>query len=228
MSYRNSFAENLQQLRSKKRAEYEDSVAREEQEKQRKDEEARMPVIAAQAEQNKIRVAIREAEKQEVLAGRKDPSFVLPEHMKNARMNLEDAKEFMCKEADKFRDTCEEFRQFNTPENRELLFTYLQNQGVNLADADTFREAFFRLRDLGLFLNEREPEPVPAAQSEPQQPTVNLSIERQSAPQSVKYIGIDGHEYTEREVYRMSSTELKQTFGLYGPRLPKFSNVIPA
>lgn len=231
---RTDFASNLRARRSKERATFEDAIAREEQERQRKEHEATMaPIFAAQAEQNKIRAAIREAEKQEVLAGRRDPGFIFPGHMKNVRMSFEDAKEFNCQQAARLRDTCEEFRPFNTPENCKLICDYLLNQGVAIADVDCYRQAFLRLRELELFLNKRAPEPQPAAEPE-LQPTVEVQeldpVEAERIAKEKYHTEIvafyAGKSFTQFDLDRLPADEYRKVMGLYGENLPRFSNVI--
>lgn len=219
MSYRTSFEDNLRERRSKNRREFEDRIEREEEQKRL------APILAAQAEQNKLRAAIRDVEREEIVAGRKDTGWVLPESVRDLRMSKKQAIEFNNSEAEKFGKT-EEYQAYRLRENSQRIIDYLLTQDCIIADAATFRAAFIRLRDLGL-LTEKPPEPVaPAAEPETPQGSANIELNPDNAHRQPTYPGIDGREYTERQIYLMSSTELKQTFGMFGPRLPKFSDVI--
>jgi hypothetical protein len=224
MSFRNDFVENLKTFRSKERAEFEDARQREER------EIAEAPIRAAQAEQNRLLVEIRDAEKQGIIAGRKDPAFIIPESVAGKRMSLDKAKDFAAKEATKFRESCEEFREkFNTPENRDAICNYLIVQEVAIPDVECFRLGFERLRDLGLLTE------IPVQETfipivEPEQ-TADPEEERERKRQEYftkPVVNFAGKGYSQAELDRLSSSEYRRVCGLYGERLPRFSNVIQA
>jgi len=224
MSHRNSFVQNLRTFRSRERAEFEDAIEDEERQK----EEA--PIRAAQAEQNRLLVELREAEKQEVIAGRKDPAFVIPESASGKRMSLSAAKEFAAKEARRFYDTCEEFRErFNTPDNRDAICNYLIVQEMAIPDVECFRVAFERLRDLGLLTeNAVEPQPTPAIEPG-ETPDPEQERERKRQEYFTKpVLNHTGKDYSQAELDRLSADEFRRVAGLYGDNLPRFSNVIQA
>ena len=210
MSHRNSFVENLTTFRSKERAEFEDAIQRAEQEK------AEAPVREAEAQLQATARELGLAMRGAVLNG-PDPEFQLPASVAGKRMSFDAAKKFNGEQAALFRETCEEFTQWNTPENIQAIIDYTLRQGVYIADAETFKRGFFRLRELGL-LTEKAAEP----QSEPQ-PVVEAQAQPEQKP---RYIGIDGREYTDRDIWRMSSSDLKRTFGLYGQNLPSIEKAL--
>lgn len=224
MSSRSDFVQNLKAFRSRERAEFEDTIEREEREK------AEAPIKAAQAEHNRLLAQIRDAEKQEVIAGRKDPAFVIPESVSGKRMSLETAQEFAANEAVKFRESCEEFREkFNTPENRQAICDYLIAQEVAIPDAACFQFSFERLRDLGL-LTEKPVEPAAAPTVEPE-PVADSQEKRERKRQEYftkPVLNFAGKDYSQADLDRLSADEFRKVAGLYGENLPRFSNVIQA
>lgn len=212
MSHRNSFVENLTTFRSKERAEFEDSIRRAEQEK------AEAPLREAERQFQATAKELGSVMRETVLSG-PDPEFCLPTSVSGKRMSFDAAKKFNGEQAALFRETCEEFRQWNTPENVQAIIDYVLRQGVCIADAETFKRGFLRLRDLGL-LTER-------AVEQQNEPGIQPVAEEQPQPeQKPKYVGVDGREYSEREVFLMSSTEMKRVFGLYGTNLPTIEKAL--
>lgn len=214
--------QNLKQFRSKERAEFEDALDREEEDKRL------APIRAAQAEQSRLLTQIHDAEKQEVLAGRLDPGFTVPESVAGKRMSIKEASEFNSSEGAKFKANTPEFYPSN--KNIRTLLDYLLQQNVYIADEATFRAAFERLRSLGL-LEERptEPEPVTVMQSETQQSDPDAERERKRQEYFTKpVVNYAGKDYSQADLDRLSADEYRRVVGLYGENLPRFSNVMQA
>jgi hypothetical protein len=159
-----TLAENLKRHRSPERAAFEDAIEEQERAAQL------APIITAQAAQNQRLAAIQEAEKEEIAAGRKDPGFAIPESVAGKSMNLEQATKFSIRGAQDFYRSCEQFRAFfDLAENKTAICNFLDVQGIRIADAECFRLAFERLRDLGLLTEKQSvPEPEPVIVSEPE------------------------------------------------------------
>jgi hypothetical protein len=160
-----TLAENLKRHRSPERAAFEDAIEQQERAAQL------APTITAQAAQNQRLAAIQEAEKEEIAAGHKDPGFAIPESVAGKTLSLELAKQFSIRGAQDFYRECKQFREFyDLPENRTAICNYLDVQGIRIADAECFRLAFERLRDLRLLTEKQQlaPEPIaPVTEPEP-------------------------------------------------------------
>lgn len=215
MSYRTDFVENLKAFRSRERAEFEDTIEREEQEK------TDAPVREAEAKLQATAKELGFLMRQTVVTG-PDPEFRVPESLPRS-MKKADAFPYSCSEAEKL-FALEEFKAYHTQENWDIIAEYLDRNGITkFANFDCYKQAFDRLLSLGL-LSAKAADSVPAATPVPEaQPVVE---EQPQTFQKPKYAGVDGREYTEREVYLMSSEELKSVFGLYGPNLPSIEKAL--
>src|SRR5258708_22007730 len=198
---------------------------REEAEQKRREDTGR--AIQQQRDANaRLLNEIHEDEKAEVLAGRKDPGFVIPESVAGKRMSRDEAREFNAAEARKFKENTPEF--YNSQANIKSICDYVLAQGVNIADEATFRAAFERLQYLGLLEERPEPEPLPAAEARPEVDPAELERQRREAYHTKVLTVYGGREYTQYDIDRLSADEFKRVMGLYGENLPRFSNVIRA
>jgi len=201
--------------------------------RERRDQEERERIEAAQraAEAPRLeaeREAAEEREKQEAAQRERDekqrrywaewvqsdndPKLFVTDAMRTAKMTKAEAEQFTAKAAEQFASS-PEYAPFRTPENAGAILGYLQRNGIRIADVETIRGAFVRLRDLGLLKAKpaRAPQPV----QQPQR--VNLSVAPEPKappqPQPIVYHGWDletgePRDYSEREIERMSSQQM--------------------
>ncbi|SFS10785.1 hypothetical protein SAMN05421771_1847 [Granulicella pectinivorans] len=147
-----------------------------------------------------------------------DPKLVVSYAMRAASMPTKDAEAFTAKAAAQFASE-PEYAAYRTLENADVILGYLRRNGVLIADVETIRAAFVRLRDLGLLKQKTALQP-PAERPEP----VNLAVppERANAttPSGPKvYRGRDQltgemRDFSNWEVDRMSSEDYRRTFSI--------------
>jgi hypothetical protein len=201
--------------------------------RERRDQEERERIEAAQraAEAPRLeaeREAAEEREKQEAAQRERDEKqrrywaewvqsdndtkLFVTDAMRTAKMTKAEAEQFTAKAAEQFAAS-PEYAPFRTPENADAILGYLQRNGIRIADVETIRGAFVRLRDLGLL--KAKPAPAPQPVQQPQR--VNLSVAPESKappqPQPIVYHGWDlatgePRVYSEREIERMSSEQM--------------------
>lgn len=141
---------NLKRFRSKERAEFENAIDREAEEKRM------APIRAAMAEQRQLLNDIQKIEREEIMAGRPDPSWPgLPESAQNLRMSVQQAREFAREESGKFVAEHPEYHRCR--DNFEKITNYLSTNGVVIPNAECFHLAFERLRSLRLLTEKPEP-----------------------------------------------------------------------
>lgn len=145
-----------------------------------------------------------------VKAGRPDPAFKIPESAKALRMPILQAKEFTRQQAEIFVANTPEY--FPSRENFAAISKYLNENGLVIPNAECFRRAWLRLRELGM-IQER---PAPA-QELPLQP------EAEPTPEEIRQKRCDDYynkvvvtdpvtrkSYTEAELDRLSADEYKK------------------
>lgn len=173
-----------------------------------------------EAEKRKREEARRAYECDWVLTDR-DVKLYVTDAMRSAKMPKAEAEKFTAKAAEQFAGS-PEYAPYRTPENADIILGYLHRNGVYIADSETIRGAFVRLRDLGLL--KKKPSPAPQPKPVEQATTVNLTIEpAPSKPEPVMFDGWDEdgnpRQYSEREVSRWSSEEMKRRLRLYPEKL---------
>ena len=159
-------------------------------------------------------LALNKRMKEVVQSGR-DPDFQIPASVAGKGMTVEEASTFNASEGRKFSQNTPEF--YPSARNIDAILDYLVRQGINIADAATYRAAYLRLRDLGL-LEERPPEPEPIEAPPEPEPVIVAEPET--------FAGVDPEtgsprEYTQREVTRMDSLTFRKCFKLYGDNIPR-------
>jgi hypothetical protein len=155
-----------------------------------------------------------ELEKAEVLAGRPDPGFVMPEQIKSRQMTVAKALKFATAESKRFAESHPEY--YRCDKNSKIISDYLWSQGVQIPDFEAYEIAFERCRYLGI-LSER-PEPVVEAPVE--QPEVIEPEQKQDDGLTAGFDLVTGtpREYTQAEIWKMSSSDMKKAFKLWVTR----------
>lgn len=179
-----------------------------EKEEAAKREEAMRPIREAQARFESTAKELAQFTKNAIVNG-PDPDFVCPASVAGKTMSFSDARKFTAAESAKFIDSTPDY--FPCQQNFQTIVDYMTRNGIQIADAATFKLAYERLREYGL-LQERpapEPEPEPAEEPEPQP----------EPPKSLTFDGIDldtgePRIYTEWELNHMTSDEMKKRLGL--------------
>jgi hypothetical protein len=200
--------------------------AEEAEERRRSEEEQQRPVREAEAQLNATSRKLHELEKSEVLAGRRDPGFELPQSAAGLSMSMDQATEFVRKQAELF--AAENSEYFPSKKNFDAITDYLVKHEIQIPTSDVFKLAWERLRRFGMI--EERPTPAPEPQSTPvvEQPT-------EPAPEPQQDGLTDGwdiqtgqpRKYSEREIEHMSSDEFKKAFRMWvtrdADRRPKFN-----
>lgn len=186
--------------------------------------EAERPRLEAERRANEEQAAREAAEQARIERQRaywaewvqtdRDPKVYISEEMRHASMPPKEAEAFTAKAAADFAES-PEYAPYRSPSNAGVILAYLLRNGIHIADRDTIRAAFVRLRDLGLLKQKPAPAPQPKAVEQPRQ--INLAVQRQSTNEPKTYKGRDyatGRErdFTQREVDRMSSLEFQRAF----------------
>jgi hypothetical protein len=157
--------------------------------------------------------AERQKAREAVAAGKADKKFVLPESAKGLRMSVERAKEFAQAQAEQFISENPDY--YPTRKNFDAICSYLKPLPVQIPNAEVFKQAFLRLRELGLL--EERPSPVP-------EPIAALVLEQTFAPTESELVdGFDlstgePRKYSQAEIWRMSSTDVKKAFRMWTDR----------
>jgi len=181
-------------------------------EAERKAAEERETAEAKQREREEKRVAY----KRDWILSDPDPRIFVSDAMRSARMPTKDAEEFTAKQAAQFAAE-PEYAAYRTLENADVILGYLKRNGVHIADAETIRGAFRRLRDLGILTKKAAPAPQPVQQAK----HVNLEVAPSRSPRKQQPVVYDGwdengnpHQYSEREVSKWSADEMKRRLRL--------------
>ena len=96
----------------------------------------------------------------------RDPNLFVTPELVNASMPKAKAEEFTTQQASVFASE-PEYASYRTLENADVILAYLHRNGVHIADVETIRAAFRRLRDLGLLKQKTAPAPAPTVRSTP-------------------------------------------------------------
>jgi len=146
-----------------------------------------------------------------------DPRLVVSDAMRSASMPKAEAEAYTAEQAAKFAASSE-YGPYRSLETADAILSYLRRNGVFIADVETIRTAFIRLRDLGLLKAKLAPAPQPKT-AQPRQ--VNLTIEPAKVPAKPEPVMFDGwdedgnpRQYSEREVARWSADEMKRRLRL--------------
>jgi hypothetical protein len=123
--------------------------AEQEREQRIRDENER-PAREALAEHEQLLREQRQLELEAITSGKPDPAFVVPASIGGLRMSLAEAQSFNKREAVKFAEENPEY--FPCAENLQLLAKYFSAQKVQIFDAETIKQAWLRLRGLGLMI----------------------------------------------------------------------------
>lgn len=145
-------------------------------------------------------------ERQRVATG-KDDAFRVDDAVKDARMSVAAAAKFNADAAAAFVACTPEYYPSDRNQAQLVDFLYERN-GVQIANAATFKAAFDRLHSYGLL------EDWPAPEPEPEPSPIHIEPEHQ--PQTVQrlYDGWDSsngepRQYTQYEIDRMPSNEFR-------------------
>jgi hypothetical protein len=151
-----------------------------------------------------------ELAKAEVLAGRPDPEFQMPEQIKTRRMTVAKALKFVEAESARFVEETPDY--FRCDKNLKTMHDYLFAQGVQIPDAEAYKLAFDRCRYLGLLDEKPEPAPDPiTVEPEP----VETSPQTEELTDGFDIETGEPRKYTQREIWKMSSLEYKKAFKLW-------------
>jgi hypothetical protein len=159
--------------------------------------------------------AERQKAREAVSAGKRDPKWKLPESAKGLRMSKEKLSAFMERESSAFCEHNPEY--FPTTRNLEAISAYIADQGIGIPDESCFRQAWLRLRELGLIEERPAPAPVP-------EPIAALVIEQALAPTEPELTaGYDPEtgeprNFTQREIWNMDSITFKKAFRMWTDR----------
>jgi hypothetical protein len=188
--------------------EQEDAEAR------RREEEAERPIREAEATLIETHRKLHELGKKAVVDGLPDPEFVMPEQIKTRRMTVAQALKFNEAESKRFVENHPEY--YRCDKNSKIISDYLWSQGVQIPDFEAYEIAFERCRCLGI-LSER-PEPVVEAPVE--QPEEIEPEQKQDDGLTAGFDLVTGtpREYTQAEIWKMSSSDMKKAFKLWVTR----------
>jgi hypothetical protein len=179
-------------------------------------EDEQRPIREAELKLTQTHRKLADLAKAEVIAGRPDPDWTLPQSASDLHMSAEEALKFVGLESDRFvRETPDYHR---CPENQSAVVKYLLDQHVLIPNADCFRDAWQRLKFLGLISEKPEPRPEPTAASTEPEP-----IKQEAPPQSELTDGWDivtgePRKFTQAEIWKMSSGDLKKAFRMWTSR----------
>ncbi len=192
-------------------------------EEERKREAAERPIREAEQRLTETHNKLFNLEKAEVIAGRPDPGFTIPDSCSSLRMSVQEAIDFARGQGAKF--VAETPDYYPCRENFETINNYLAVNGITIPHVDVYKIALERLRTFGMIKERTAPAPTPEAVPEEPAQEPNPPTE---APSSEELIGWDpatGGErvFTKREVDLMSSEEFRRIFRLCGDRRPKFT-----
>ena len=152
-----------------------------------------------------------EFQKAEISAGRPDPEWELPESARGIKFagadKTEQAKDFIRAQSLLFIEKNSQYLAIS--QNFEKIVGYLTTNGVIVPNAETFQRAYERLRFFGLL--EERPNPTPAPEVVPQEPT--------EAPKPTETDAVDGwdrdglpRKFTQNEIFRMSADAYRKAF----------------
>jgi len=167
------------------------------------------PIRSAEAELAKTAGKLLKLEREAVANGKdeKASSLLSPAMLAitpERPISLEQAKRFNEEQARLFAESTPEF--YPCQENAEAITGYCNRNGIQVADAATYRNIFERLNSFGLM------QPAPAPTQEPE------IVEQPAPAQQTEFEGVDESgrpkSYTRAEVERMSANEYKRFFRL--------------
>lgn len=169
--------------------------------------------------------ALAEAEskqaREDVLAGKPDKEFVLPDEIKGLRMSLAEAKAYASEQSKLFVEHNPEY--YPCPANVAAITKYLTEQtDVVIPNEECFRLAWVRLRELGLI----EQRPVPAPEPVQDQSSKAVPGETELVDGWDLQTG-EPRKYSQAEIWKMSSRDVKKAFRMWtdreGDRRPRFT-----
>jgi hypothetical protein len=175
----------------------------------RKAAEAKVAEFEAQLQENHRKLRQLEAEK---IQKQRDEALDLGE-LSGATMTKAEADANNEREANLFVAQCPEYAPYKTDENRDKILKYLVDvNGVHIWSVKILKDAFCRLRDLGLLTE--KPAPVPAAR-----PVHDTEVIPETPKEPETFQGWDPNTdepitLTKRQVNLLSSEEYKAIFRL--------------
>jgi hypothetical protein len=188
-------------------------------EEQRKREEAERPIKEAAAKLTETHRKLIEIGREAFRKQKPDPEWLTPASAFGLSMSLEKAKKFVASESQRFVNENPSF--FRCDETKDMIFDYIfyQKPEIKVPNADCFRAAWLRLKELGL-IKEKPEEVSPTVEAEPEFEPVE--------PQSSDARFVDGwdivtgepRKYSQREIHHMSADQYRHAFKLYGDRGP--------
>jgi hypothetical protein len=181
-------------------------------EARRREEEAERPIRQATEALVETHRKLAAIAKAEIAAGRPDPGFEVPESVTSLRMTKTQANNFARSEAEQF--VAETPDYFPCPHNVKAINEFLEAQDVQIPNREVIKLAWERLRTFG-FIKER-PEPAP-------EPVTVEPIETEPKQDDGLTAGFDlvtgtPREYTQAEIWKMSSSDMKKAFKLWVTR----------
>jgi hypothetical protein len=187
--------------------EQEDAEAR------RREEEAERPIRQATESLVETHRKLAAIAKAEIAAGRPDPGFEVPESVTSLRMTKTQANNFARSEAEQF--VAETPDYFPCPHNVKAINEFLTALGVQIPNREIIKMAWERLRTFGFIKERTESEPVTIQQPEPIEPEP-----KQNDALTAGFDLVTGtpREYTQAEIWKMSSSDMKKAFKLWVTR----------
>lgn len=174
-------------------------------EEKREQEERERPLREAERQLNETANQLAQVMRERIQSGR-DNEFSPDAAVAKATMSTADASRFNTEQVRVFAANNPDF--YPSEGNREILFSYLLRNGIQIANAETFQRAFQRLRDYGLLESAPAPEPIPEPEPEP-------TPELEPAPNGMQGFDLATGEsrfYTDYEVNRMGAEQFRRAF----------------
>ena len=152
--------------------------------------------------------------REDVLAGKPDPTFKIPASAAGLKMSIDQAKAFANEQGKLFVQHNPEY--YPCPANVAAITKYLTEQtDIAIPNEECFRLAWIRLRELGLI--EERP-----ALTEPETASQEIPAESELLDGFDVVTG-EPRKYTQREVWNMDSTTYRKAFRAWGENRPKFT-----
>lgn len=173
-----------------------------------------------------VEQAERRQAREAVSAGKHDPKWQLPESAKSLRVTKDKLHDFIQREGEKFVEHTPEF--FPSKRNHEAISAYITEQGVSLPDEWCFKQAWTRLRELGLIEERPAPAPEPQVIDEPIVEPDPAALRQQKRQEYLTNVVVTdprtGESYTEYQLDRLPADEYKRLMiGEY--RTPRIGDV---
>ncbi len=180
--------------------------------KRREQEERQRPVREAETKLIETHRKLHSLEKGEVVAGRKDPGWVLPPSADGLNMSMEQAQEFNRKSSEQF--VAEHPEYYPTRKNADSLQDYLAAQKIGIVTPECWAQAFERLSAFGLLEERPQSVEAPPSVEEPESEPVELKPDEKLTPGFDLITGAP-KMWSEKELWHLSSADLKRAFKMW-------------